>query len=220
MGAFWGIDHPFNVSKPLQGEIQTNNRAELQAVICTLLLEVRPVEVRTDSAYVIGGLQRHRQNLPQPSPKHKSKTIKNADLWQELKGILDKRPEESVKFTKVKGHAATEDVVSGAASAEDKFGNDMADALAVAGATMNAQPGAAGLRKHNAIVFAVRVQKMMLTIVQARAEAERRPRKAEDDFSDGRCSISDASRSGSSSSRSSSSSQSSITASSAATAPG
>ncbi|TKR77050.1 hypothetical protein L596_018098 [Steinernema carpocapsae] len=32
-GVYWGDDHPDNVSKPLEGSVATNNRAELQAVV-------------------------------------------------------------------------------------------------------------------------------------------------------------------------------------------
>ena len=36
VGAYWGHDHPFNISEALQGNEQTNNRAELTAVIRVL----------------------------------------------------------------------------------------------------------------------------------------------------------------------------------------
>ena len=49
-GAFWGVGHPFNVSEPLQGQEHTNNRAELMAVLRVLELELRPIEIRSDSA--------------------------------------------------------------------------------------------------------------------------------------------------------------------------
>eukprot|EP00973_Karenia_brevis_P014376 1958189-Karenia_brevis.AAC.1 len=51
-GAFWSASSPFNFARPLQGPHQTNQRAELQAVIDVLLVEKRPVEIRTDSKYV------------------------------------------------------------------------------------------------------------------------------------------------------------------------
>ena len=50
VGAFWSKGHPFNVSVPLQGGVQPNNRAELMAVVMVAEVELRPVEVRTDSA--------------------------------------------------------------------------------------------------------------------------------------------------------------------------
>ena len=180
MGAFWGSDHPFNLSEPLQGEVQTNNRAELQAVIGTLLLEVRPVEVRTDSTYVANGMQRRER---QASSKHGNKPVPNADLWQKLADIMAHRPAESVKVTKVKGHSTAEEVMSGAVSAEDKFGNDSADALAVAGAAQSSPADNEGLRKHRAIVFTVRVQRMMLDIAAARGAAERKARQADEESS-------------------------------------
>ena len=42
-GAFWASSHPFNIARPLPGAEQTNNRAELYALVEALGLEVRPV---------------------------------------------------------------------------------------------------------------------------------------------------------------------------------
>ena len=49
-GTFWGEDHPFNDSAPLTGQTQTNNRAELTAVIKVLQLEIRPLEMKNAGA--------------------------------------------------------------------------------------------------------------------------------------------------------------------------
>ena len=38
-GAFWGLEHPFNISEVLPGDEQTNNRAELVAVLQVLELK-------------------------------------------------------------------------------------------------------------------------------------------------------------------------------------
>jgi ribonuclease HI len=57
IGVFFGDDHPNNKSLPLPGVFQTNQRAEIYAVI--VALEVigsnTPVIVYTDSKYVIDG---------------------------------------------------------------------------------------------------------------------------------------------------------------------
>eukprot|EP00973_Karenia_brevis_P065907 9161162-Karenia_brevis.AAC.1 len=57
-GAFWSKGHPFNWSAPLEGSEQTNNRAELQALIYVLQVDIRRLEVRTDSAYVHNGVNK------------------------------------------------------------------------------------------------------------------------------------------------------------------
>ncbi len=36
VGVFWAVGHPYNVGEPLRGASQTNNRAELTAVIRAL----------------------------------------------------------------------------------------------------------------------------------------------------------------------------------------
>eukprot|EP00973_Karenia_brevis_P028931 3990523-Karenia_brevis.AAC.1 len=57
-GAFWAIGHPHNFALPVEGDIQTNQRAELLAVLAVLEREGRPLEIRTDSKYVYDGCTR------------------------------------------------------------------------------------------------------------------------------------------------------------------
>ena len=200
-GAFWADGHPFNASAPLKGELQTNNRAELQAVAYVLGIEVRPVDIRTDSAYVQKGITKHMPHWNAEGWTRKGKPIQNADLWQTIAKLLETRPEGSLRVTKVKGHASREDVLAGSVAGIDRHGNDCADALAVAGAFANRGPSADSKRRHNTIVHAQRVQKMMLEIHAARA-AETKRREPTEERSSSSCS---------SSSRSSSSSSSSTT---------
>ena len=61
-GAFWADEHPFNADFALFGDEQTNNRAELRAVLYATRIELRPVEIRTDSAYVTDGYEKLKQN--------------------------------------------------------------------------------------------------------------------------------------------------------------
>ena len=60
VGAWWADNHPMNVSVPLEGHTQTNNRAELSAVLHVLKHEPRDVHIKTDSEYVLQGCLRHR----------------------------------------------------------------------------------------------------------------------------------------------------------------
>eukprot|EP00973_Karenia_brevis_P032062 4423806-Karenia_brevis.AAC.1 len=48
-GAYWGKSHPLNLSEAVAGDQQTNNRAELLAVLRAVQLDNRPLEIRTDS---------------------------------------------------------------------------------------------------------------------------------------------------------------------------
>ena len=56
-GGFWGPDHPRNFSFPFEGPPQSNNRAELTAVLRVLQTEPRPLEIRPDSEVVESGLR-------------------------------------------------------------------------------------------------------------------------------------------------------------------
>ena len=58
-GAFWADGHPLNISSALGDWSQTNNRAELMAVIACLETDPRPFEIRTDSRYVFNGCTLH-----------------------------------------------------------------------------------------------------------------------------------------------------------------
>ena len=107
------------------------------AVLRVLQLELRPVEVRTDSAYVLNGVTKHRAKWKLTGWRRKNKLISNADLWQKLDSLLVNRSPESYSFVKVKGHLDIQDVFTGAVSGIDKHGNDAADSLAVARALEN-----------------------------------------------------------------------------------
>ena len=83
------------MSEPLHGEQQTNNRAELLAVLRSFQLEIRPVEVRTDSAYVANGINRRPQRWKDNGWRRSGRLIINADLWQELGKLLEERGPET-----------------------------------------------------------------------------------------------------------------------------
>ena len=55
-GAYWGPDHPSNTGLPLAGEEQTNNAAELHAQLFSLENDARPLEIRSDSEYVLDSI--------------------------------------------------------------------------------------------------------------------------------------------------------------------
>ncbi|CAE8600311.1 unnamed protein product [Polarella glacialis] len=168
VGAFWGDGHPSNISEPLVGPAQTNQRAELSAVLRVLQVERRAVEIRSDSKYILDGCQLHLPRWRLNSWRSGRRPISNVDLWKQIDRVLSDRGNAMVSFKKVKGHASWRDVRSEKVSEEDKRGNDAADALAVAGARMHAisqERRQAVLRQS---LLAQDVQQMMLEVLTAR----------------------------------------------------
>ena len=134
-GAWWADDHPMNVSLPLAGHTQTNNRAELSAVLHVLQHEPRDVHIKTDSEYVLQGCLRHRFTWAATNWTK----VRNADLWQQVHSCLQRRA-SGVRLSKVKGHATSKDVAKGSVTSRDKHGNDSADSLASLAAMSHAMP--------------------------------------------------------------------------------
>jgi ribonuclease HI len=165
-GAWWADGHPTNISMALPGHVQTNNRAELAAVLHVLQVEPRKLLIKTDSDYVLKGCLHHRHVWATAGWAG----LMNADLWRQVHSHLESR-NTVVVFSKVKGHATPEDVAGGLVSARDKHGNDAADALAGKGARSHASSG-----EHVRYVMHRRsvtkaVQLMMLDILSARMQA-------------------------------------------------
>ena len=168
VGAFWAVGHPFNVSGPLEGGDQTNNRAELLAAIRVLQLEMRPLDIRSDSAYVVDGVSRRLEGWQRQGFVRRNGPIKNADLWRTLWDLLSRRESGTVKFTKVRGHSTAQDVCSGRVTLIDKDGNDRADALAVAGSYLRDGSGFQREKLAAQLLVAKSVQLMMVEILAER----------------------------------------------------
>eukprot|EP00973_Karenia_brevis_P067859 9440995-Karenia_brevis.AAC.1 len=92
-GAYWADASPLNVSKPLHGWVQTNQRAELQAVLAVLLADKRSLEIRSDSQYVVNGFQ---DVLAHGHRRHGA----HLDLWGAIADNLAVRPKHDVKIVK------------------------------------------------------------------------------------------------------------------------
>lgn len=80
--------------------------------------EKAELEIRTDSMYVINGLDSWMPNWN----KAKWEKVENADLWRRLKEARENRAGKT-RFVHVRGHSG-------------EPGNDEADRLAVAGARL------------------------------------------------------------------------------------
>eukprot|EP00973_Karenia_brevis_P058440 8138979-Karenia_brevis.AAC.1 len=96
-GAWWGFDNPRNFGVPLRGELQTNQRAELMATIRVLELELRDVEVRSDSKYVLDGVLTHLPKWARDGWRTRRGPLRNTDLWKRMhRALLARRPGSAV----------------------------------------------------------------------------------------------------------------------------
>ena len=99
------------------------------AVLHVLQLELRPVEVRTDSAYVYDGLTKYLPTWRRRAWATQRGLMRNADLWKQVDALVLSRPSGDFMVTKVKGHATMADIRDGCTTHVNKMGNDEADAL-------------------------------------------------------------------------------------------
>lgn len=128
VGVFFGNGDPRNVSERLAGEPQTNQRAELMAMLRAL--EACPtdktVKIVSDSQYSINCVTQWAASWKKKGwMTATGEPVKNQDI---IRSVLDKMEERSrdggaTQFEWVKGHASDR-------------GNQAADALAVRGAKM------------------------------------------------------------------------------------
>ena len=165
-GVFYGAGDPRNFSCPVPGRSQTNQRAELLAIVLAVSREADKIDLKTDSQYCYDGAVRWQQKRQTPAISQS-----NSDLWGMLYALLRSRPPDAVHFYKVKGHATDADVRGGRVDLHEKHGNDGADTLACLGADAHQvarESVAAATFQREA---AVRAQRMMVEIVKARRAA-------------------------------------------------
>lgn len=123
IGVYFGKDNLNNVSKPLEGDLQTNQRAELAAVkaayeIIDRMNNCLPYEINTDSTYVINCLTKWCFNWQRNGWKNEGGfDVKNQDLLKDILELQLRFPCRFVTFKKVKAHSHIE-------------GNEEADRLA------------------------------------------------------------------------------------------
>ena len=126
VGVYFGRDNRFNVSEPLEGSPQSNQRAELTAVLKAYRIiasegKGRKYDICTDSNYAIDCLTSWASKWRKNGWTNSSgNAVKNQDLLIDLMNLKDKHPEVVLK--KVKAHS-------------NSTGNEQADKLARAGVT-------------------------------------------------------------------------------------
>ena len=120
-------DSTRNISERLLGEPQTNQRAELTAILRALqtIDLAQDLEIRTDSKYSIQCVTEWYLNWERNGWKTRGGPVKNQDLVQQVRERLDLREVNGgrTQFIWVKGHDTDQ-------------GNIAADHLAVEGARM------------------------------------------------------------------------------------
>lgn len=129
LGVFFGYNDPRNISERLQGEPQTNQRAELKAVQRALGLVplTQTVRICTDSMYTINCLKTWVDGWRKRGWQSATGTdVKNRDIIEPTTDLMAERKQAGAEtlFQWVKGH-------------EKSQGNIAADALAVKGASMS-----------------------------------------------------------------------------------
>ena len=134
-----------------------------------LRTEPRKVHIKTDSEYVLKGCLRLRFDWAGLGRSR----ILHADLWQEVHALMLARGHD-VAISKAKGHATYQDVAAGRVSERDKLGNDNADKLATNGAKSHAMPHEYVRNVLHGRSVTKDVQSMMVAILSARMQANRR----------------------------------------------
>lgn len=126
VGVYFGRDHPDNVSRPVAGSRQTNQRAELEAIHDAVETihqrnDGRKYEIKTDSFYAQNAYGKWGDNWQQNNwTTSKNQPVQHRDVIEPTRERLNDLGDR-VKISKVPGHSGNR-------------GNDAADELAVRGA--------------------------------------------------------------------------------------
>jgi ribonuclease HI len=105
----WGSVLLYNgKSKEINGAMRNSTNNQMELLACIKALEIVhttniPIEIYSDSAYVINGMNDWRFKWQRNGWKTNKNSIKNRELWETLISLVEKQ--DDVTFTKVKGHA-------------------------------------------------------------------------------------------------------------------
>lgn len=124
IGVFFSDNNPNNYSGKLKGCIQSNNRAEIYAVIKALNIigdnNKKNIRIFTDSKYVIESMTKYIKKWSSNGWKlSNGRNVKNKDLFTELNDIIEFNKSRNIKVELkwIKGHS-------------NSYGNQMADKYA------------------------------------------------------------------------------------------
>ena len=127
-----GLDHSCRASVSVPGPLQTVQRAELWEVILALQSD-RAVHVGVDNLGVVRHVGRLLGDLPPSIPLE---LVTDGDLLVLIRRMIDLRGSNTVRITKVKGHADEGMVADGRVRVLDRLGNNAADEAADFGRRM------------------------------------------------------------------------------------
>jgi len=105
IGVHWNDEYK-NLSEHLPGELQSNNRAEIYAVIRALETcpdQKKTLDVITDSEYVINAHQKWIPRWIKNDWQRKTEPVKNRDLLERMEHLIKTRG--NVVFTHVPSHS-------------------------------------------------------------------------------------------------------------------
>jgi len=128
VGVYWGDHHPLNYSSRVEGDMQTNNVAEIQAAVVAVRQAVTAgrdkLLIHTDSEYLINCVTKWMQGWKKKGWKTASGQVaKNKDDLEKLDKLILANKGLVIRWNHVRGHSNIP-------------GNEAADRLAVAGANM------------------------------------------------------------------------------------
>lgn len=174
-GIYFALNDPRNVSRRIDGK-QTNNRAELTAIIETHHIIKHDLEkgahitICTDSEYCIKCVSGYGEKMAKKNyMKKKDEPIVNADLVKQVYDLY--KDETKVTFKHIRAHTNEDD--------EDSIGNAYADQLAVAsleydiGQVTNAA-SAVKPRPRNKIISSVVSHKHYLNVPYAQKDVAKK----------------------------------------------
>lgn len=127
VGVYFGDGDPRNISEALEGDAQTNNRAEMTAFIYALDYAVQhpdlKVLIQSDSSYCVNGFASWVSNWVKSKwVTSQGKPVKNRDLWERIVELQTQLKDRCVQpqISWVRGH-------------NGHAGNEAADFLATEG---------------------------------------------------------------------------------------
>ena len=121
-----GVRHSCRAFVSVPGPLQTVQRAELWGVILALQSS-QAVHVGVDNLGVVRHVGRLLDGLPPSIPLE---LVTDGDLLVLIRRMIDLRGSDTVRITKVKGHADEDMVADGRVRMVDRLGNNAADEAA------------------------------------------------------------------------------------------